>query len=156
MILVAILATGSSVWASMNFSVFSLPIDLPIGNGSVRLGLPISLLVFLVFMARPFVRIYDARHEVGCHHLHSIEGICSIARDEVEVPFIDLKGVRFHQTILERILNVGTVIVWTAFADKPEFELEDVGNPEEICGVIRDRIDTAQSRIIQESRTVQS
>ena len=50
-------------------------------------------------------------------------------------------GVRFQQNLLERALNVGTVLVWTASADRPEVVMKGVRDPDVITRIIQQRID---------------
>lgn len=129
------------LWLSIKYDSFGLPIPLGSLGLNYTLNLPLYMLVFVVFMARPLFLLYNARHEVGEHHVYSVQGIWSLKRDHVEIPFEDVLGVRYKQSLLERVLNVGNILVWTASAERPEIVMEGIGDPEEGMRLIRARLD---------------
>jgi len=133
---------------SLRFGLFATQINL----GEDTVTLPLFLLILIVLSIRPLLLMFDCRHELGCHHLRSAQGIVSLKKEQVEIPFEDILGVRFTQSILERILNVGTILVWTASAEKPEVSLKGIGDPAYFARIIKDRIDQAKIKRNQKAR----
>lgn len=107
----------------------------------ISLSFPIALLVLLVTLARPVSLLFDCSHEIGCHHLKSTKGLLSFQREQVEIPYEDILGVRVSQNIFERILSVGRILVWTASADRPEISMGGIGSPEIGARLIKDKVD---------------
>lgn len=123
-------------------SLPSLDIKVPLGGTDWLLHLPIYLLVGLVLIARPLFLMRDTIHLLGQHHLYSEFGRMSLNREHIEIAFEEMLGVRFRQNLLERILDVGTILIWTASADRPEIVMRGVRDPARVVHIIRDRIDS--------------
>lgn len=136
-LLFAFVATSSVLWASIRYDLVGP--ELPIG--SISLLLPVALLVGLVTFARPLLLLLDCKHELGEHHLYSIKGRCSLRREYVEIPFDEMLGVRSRQTLLERILGTGSILIWTASADHADLILDGIADPERHSQMIGARID---------------
>ena len=130
-------------WLSLRYSFFSLKMRLPLEDGPMIVELPLFLLVFAVLIIRPILLRYNDLYELGEHHVYTISGRVSLRRERYEIPFEDLKGVRVRQSILQRLLNVGDIILWTALADKPEVVMHGLKNPEIPLKEMRSRIDKA-------------
>lgn len=52
-------------------------------------------------------------------------------------------GVRISQNLLERVLDVGNILVWTAVADRPEISMHGIGGPQAYAKAIQSKIDQA-------------
>ncbi len=113
-----------------------------LGGGAFRLTL--FPLLALVFCLRPLILWRDSYHEIGCHHLRGESGRISFRKQSVEVPFEDIRGVRVVQTLFQRIINVGDVIVWTAFSELPEVSLRCVSSPKRVASEISRHLDKAR------------
>ena len=114
--------------------------------GTVRIVLPIGLLIFLVLLVRPIIRLFDSVFIIGSHHLYVITGRISLRMNHTEVPYEYIRGVRFNQTIIDRMFNIGEVIVWTAAAKSPAISLPAVPNPKRITDLIAEHIDAARMK----------
>ncbi len=112
----------------------------------INLTFPFGLLILLVLLVRPTVRLLDCIYIVGAHHLYAVTGRLSLRARHVEVPYEDMRGVQFIQNILERILGIGTVIVWTAAADSPAIKMERIGDPQRIARIVARNIDKARMK----------
>lgn len=139
-LLFAALAAAVVAWATVGTTMYALPLRL---FGEQWIALPLFLLILGVLCVRPLILLLDAVHTVGVHHIYSTQGRISWHRHALEIPFEDVLGVRVHQTMLERILNVGTVLVWTATAERPDLQMKGLRNPTNVMHVIRERVDAA-------------
>lgn len=125
------------------YEIASVPLDLAQLGLSGQIKLPLPLLIFLVLIARPVALMFNCQHELGCHHAKTVTGLTSFKREQVEVPYEDVLGVRFNQRFLERFLDVGTILAWTASADQPELVMNGIGEPEQVAKLIKDKMDHA-------------
>ncbi len=142
-LLLAAVVSAGVAWLSLRYSFFSLAVRVPMGESQMVLELPLFLLVLSVMVIRPLLLKYDDLYEVGEHHVYATSGRFSLHREHYEIPFEDIKGVRVRQSILQRILGVGDIVVWTAIADRAEVVMEGLRHPEIPLRVLRDRIDQA-------------
>ncbi len=113
--------------------------------------LPLHLLLLAVVIARPLFWHFDSKHVLGSHHIYSITGRCSLKKERIELSFEDILGVRSNQTIIERILGVGSILVWTASSENPEITMRGIANPEDVVQQIRMTMD--QSKINDKKST---
>lgn len=118
----------------------------PLGQSVVEVSLPIWPLIFAIFLIRPLIRLIDSVYVIGSHHLYGISGRCSLRMRHVEVPYEDMRGVRIEQTIIERILNLGTIIVWTAAAESAAISMQRIADPEPVSDQIAHMIDLARMK----------
>jgi len=120
----------------------SIPLDL----GLVQLALPLSvpLLVFLVGIARPLAWLFDSVYVIGRHHVYALKGRTSLNRRRIEIPYEDMRGVRTYQNIIDRLLGIGTVQVWTAAIEPAAISLRGIADPDRVNNELRKRMDHAR------------
>lgn len=137
----ALLVTALVVYLTINTKSFGVEIPIQILDGEINLTFPLFLLVLGVLLARPIFLLKDTRHILTERHIYTEFGRFSLFRKHSELAFEEMLGVRFEQSLLERILTVGTISVWTASADHPEVVMKGVRRPEVYTKIIRERID---------------
>lgn len=140
-LLLALIISSLVFFLSHFFGIFGAELEFAIGDTSYNLTLPLFLLFSLVLIARPLLLLLDCHHDIKCHHLLSVNGIFSINKEQVEIPFEDIMGVRISQSLLDRLLNIGTILAWTAVADRPEIVMHGIGNPQYFAKLIQNKID---------------
>ena len=116
-------------------------VQIPLGGHLLTVILPVSVLLFLVMAARPFLVTKDALYTVGTHHLYLETGRCSFNKKHIEVPYEDIRGVRYEQHLIERLLGVGTIFVWTATSESSAIEMRSIPSPQRVTSLIRERLD---------------
>ena len=124
-------------WAEPRGSLFE-------GAGSSVYLLVVVSLMFVVLMSRPVVILFDSVYVVGRHHLYAIRGRLSLRRYLTEIPYEDMRGVRCEQSIVERVLNIGRIVVWTASADRPAVAMRWISAPARVTDLILHLIDRAR------------
>ena len=133
------------IFQLIGFSQISLDLE-PLGQqGIIELSVFPVLLVF--FALRPLTLLWDCRHEIACHHLRSESGLISLTRESIEIPYEDMLGVRVEQSILDRILGVGTVLAWTATTDRSDIAMKGITRPDFYAKILVGRIDEALERV---------
>ena len=128
---------------SQSETFFGFTLSVPIGGVDTDIALPVALLILLVTISRPLLLMLDERHELRCQRLRSITGICSLKKEEVEIPYVDILGVRTSETLIDRLLGIGTVIAWTSVGNRPEIKMEGVRHPEQVVDMVGLRIQEA-------------
>lgn len=105
---------------------------------------PLWPVMFLFFAARPLAYVFDCRHRISEHHVRSEWGKLSLNREEVEIAFENLKGVRMHQNFFERFLDVGSIIGWTGYPERPDLVMRGIKHPRTILHLIGAQVDQAK------------
>jgi hypothetical protein len=142
--LISLIAAGGIYYLRGQSSFRESAAPIQIGSFETSLPLLMTALMFLFLMARPVVLLFDSYYTIGRHHLYAVIGRISINRRLTEVPFEDMRGVRCDQTIIQRLLNIGSVVVWTATVDAPAITMRWVRNPEAVTNELCHRIDRAR------------
>lgn len=105
---------------------------------------PLWPLVLILFGVRPLMYVFDCRHCISEHHVRSEWGRLSLNRDELEIAFENLKGVRMHQNFFERFLDVGSIVGWTGFPERPDLVMRGIKHPRAVLHLIGARVDQAK------------
>lgn len=154
-----LLAFFVSCWLALRFSdspEMLLPFNFQMFGTQYELVLPIFSLLAAVSLARPLFLVYDDEHEISCHHLRSVAGICSLRKKRLEYSYDDLLGVEIDQTLIDRLLNVGQVSAGTAMRGGPEVKMEGLADPKTVGQFVTARIDAARMRSNKNKTAAQS
>ena len=152
LVFLAVAAVGCWVTMSVPESVLEVPIPLgddSLAGGEVTLRLPIFLLIALFFLVRPIVLLFDSRYEISAHHLRTWRGRLSVRRRRQEFAYEDLLGVQVAQTLLDRLLGVGTITVGSK-TQSIEVVMKGIAHPQRIADLISRGIDG--SRVVERAR----
>lgn len=125
------------------FPELNLEIELPLGEQGVLIHLPVFLLISLFLFVRPLVMLVDAHYEVSEHHLRVFRGKLSLTRKMEEFAFEDLIGVQVSQSILDRLLRIGSIRVGSR-TPHIEILMRGVPHPQRYAELISRRIDAAR------------
>jgi uncharacterized membrane protein YdbT with pleckstrin-like domain len=121
---------------------------IPQGSSAASYGRLIALVtgvaLFLYTFTRGIYLMCNFRHEVGPSHLTSAQGLSSLSKDCVAVPLRDILGVRTVQSTMERMLGVGSIVIWTASADRPEIVMQGIARPVRVAALISERVARVQ------------
>lgn len=100
----------------------------PESDAWVRWGvLGLALLVVLWFGLRPFLAWFTSTDTLTTRRLISRRGI--LAREGKDIPIDRVHSVSYRQSLLDRVLGCGTLVVQTA-GDNSDVELYDVARIE--------------------------
>jgi uncharacterized membrane protein YdbT with pleckstrin-like domain len=117
-----------------------------ISVGSVRVVLALPLWWFLPFLTlgAAMIKIYNVRFTVDHWGAHAKVGILSLRTRSVSVRYEDIRSIECDQSLLERIVNVGAVLVSTAAGATDEVVFEGVAAPHEIQDMLQRERDGRQ------------
>lgn len=102
---------------------------------------PLSMLIIVLAVVRSISVWFDSSYCISPHHIYETTGRCSLKRQHVELAFEDVRGVRSEQSLLQRLLGVGAVVVWTASANAPAVIMRGIYQPDRIVSLIQARLD---------------
>lgn len=117
-------------------SLFSL------GDTTYYLHLPLLCLPAGAMLVRILIHMYDAKYIIDQHGVEAQIGLVSLNLRQPRLRWEDIRGVEPNQTIWERILGIGTVLVGSAMTQDVEVVMSGVANPRAIqllIGGERDR-----------------
>jgi uncharacterized membrane protein YdbT with pleckstrin-like domain len=106
----------------------------------VGLGIGIFLLVIALILAAGFIRRFATVYSITSQRLRIKQGI--IARHVQQTDIERVQNVNTRQSVLERMLQVGTVDFDTAGTGDSDFKFAGVEDPEEVVAAV----DRAQKR----------
>lgn len=107
-------------------------------------SMPLFGLFCAMTLARPIALMYDVHYELRCHHLIATTGLLSMKKESFEIPYEDLRGVQIDQSLIDRILGIGTLLLGTAVTDRPEIVMSGIARPHEFARLITEKIDRAR------------
>jgi uncharacterized membrane protein YdbT with pleckstrin-like domain len=106
----------------------------------VGLGIGIFLLVIALILAAGFIKRFATVYSITSQRLRIKQGI--IARHVQQTDIERVQNVNTRQSVLERMLQVGTVDFDTAGTGDSDFKFAGVEDPEEVVAAV----DRAQKR----------
>jgi len=106
--------------------------------GKLASGWGIAVAAFAAVLALSvlvgFIRRMSTHYTVTDRRLHIRRGILS--RTEQHTTLDRVQNVETHQTLLERILRIGTVHFDTAATDDSDFSFEGVASPRQVVAAV--------------------
>ena len=120
----------------MKGSLFSL------GSTTYYLHLPVLILFPGFVLGKILINIYDAKYIIDERGVEAQIGLVSLNLRQPRLRWEDIRGVEPNQTIWERLLGIGSVLVGSAMTQDVEIVMSGVANPRAIqllIGAERDR-----------------
>lgn len=135
------------LWMLLMLSLGLLRGSLPARFVPERFTLWLALLALLPGawpLGHALVRKLSLRYRLTNHRLFTERGLLSRQHDELELIRIDDVSVR--QTLLQRLLDVGTVTVLSTDASNPALAIEGIAHPLELKETIRAQVRARRAR----------
>ena len=114
--------------------------------GDVGWTLLVCAFVLGVLVLRKAVKIMSTSYRITTQRLFIRRGILSLTVDQVELLRVD--DVRMRQTLLERVLGIGTVEVDSTAHNDPRVSLRGIAQPAMVTEHIRRHTRTLQKRTL--------
>ena len=102
------------------------------GDTTLYLHLPLLSLVPGVILGRILIYMYDSKYIIDDRGVEAQVGLVSFNLRQPRLRYEDIRGVEPNQTILERILGIGSVLIGSAMTQDVEIVMEGVANPRAI------------------------
>ncbi|MCB0322086.1 MAG: PH domain-containing protein [Bdellovibrionales bacterium] len=104
-------------------SLFSL------GDTTYYLHLPILVLLPGAMLGKILIHIYDAKFIIDERGVEAQIGLVSLNLRQPRLRWEDIRGVEPNQTIWERLLGIGSVLIGSAMTQDVEIVMSGVANP---------------------------
>ncbi len=104
----------------------------PIGRTMLYLYCPILILIPGFLLIRILLTMYNSKYIIDERGVEAQIGIVSSQLRQPRLRWEDIRGVEPIQTITERLMNIGTVVVGSAMNDSVEIVMTGVENPKAI------------------------
>jgi len=115
---------------SDRFPILVLPGELiPFQDSRLILYFPILWLIPLYFCGRIFFRLYDQRYHIDARGVEAKVGLLSLQLRQPRLRFEDIRGVEPIQTISQRILNIGDLLIGSAMTEDVEIIMQGIADP---------------------------
>ena len=112
-----------------------------IGDNTIFLTLPLFSLLPLYGLFNVALPIYDARFTIDNKGMETKIGILSLNQTIVRVRFEDIRSIELRQTLLERMIDVGTLDIGSAATSDIEISFSGIGSPKAIQTLIQQERD---------------
>lgn len=98
----------------------------------------VLVIIGLVLLVAPLVWSRTIRYRISNFRIDYERGLLSKTIDTTELWHVE--DIRFHQSIIERILGVGTITIFASDQTTPSFPLRGLPKPREIFDALKARI----------------
>lgn len=148
--------SGLTVWAS-GFPYMVLKGKLFALFGTTYfLDLPILVLIPGFLLGRVLLSIYDAQYIIDERGVEAHIGLVSLNLRQPRLRWEDIRGVEPNQTLWERILGIGSVLIGSAMTQDIEIIMSGVGNPRAIQLIIQGERDRHLKMLRKKGRDYQA
>ena len=103
-----------------------------IGSTALFLDLPLLMLLPGFMLGKILINIYDAIYIIDSRGVEAQIGLVSMSLRQPRLRWEDIRGVEPNQTLWERILGIGSVLIGSAMTQDVEIIMEGVSNPRAI------------------------
>ena len=97
----------------------------------------------ILWEGRPFLSI-STRYVITDERIRIIEGLVGKSRDDIEL--VRIQDIDQKQSVRERLLNVGDIIIRSHDRSHPTFILNNIKEPEQVHEILRRAVLEARSR----------
>lgn len=132
-----------AIWGSNAFDWTIITGELfSIGGTTFYLHLPLLTLLPGFMIGKVLIYIYDSKYIIDDHGVEAHVGLVSLSLRQPRLRYEDIRGVEPNQTIVERLLGIGSVLIGSAMTQDVEIVMEGIANPRAVqllIGGERDR-----------------
>lgn len=118
-----------------------------VGSTTVSMSLPLWWFLPFVTLVTTMVKIYNVRYTVDAWGCHCKVGILSLRMRSTSVRYEDIRSIETDQTLLERILDVGSVLISTASTSGVEVLFSGVAAPIEVQEMLQRERESRQKTV---------
>jgi len=111
----------------------------------MRAAIAVGVLVVLsglAIAALAYLRWWRLMYVITTQEIYVKEGL--ISRDVTQIRLDRVQNTTYNQSVLQRLLSIGTVVLYTAGSGTMDVEMEDVPRPERVTGILTGLLDEAR------------
>ena len=121
------------IYVSRQIPILVIPGKLfTIGETTLYLYFPILSLIPMFLLGKVLMNIYDAKYIIDEGGVEAQVGLVSFNLRQPRLRWEDIRGSEPQQTLWERVLGIGTVLVGSAMTQDVEITMTGVPNPRAI------------------------
>jgi membrane protein YdbS with pleckstrin-like domain len=98
----------------------------------------VALLIALLIVAVPWARLRSTRYRISNYRIDFERGILKKQIDTLELWHVE--DIHFEQSLIDRMFNVGSIMVMSNDKTTPRLELHGVPRPREIFDALKQRV----------------
>jgi len=132
-----------------DYAIISGPL-FSFGETTIQLSLPYLILIPGALLGKVLWVIYNSKYIVDERGVEAQVGLVSLNLRQPRLRYEDIRGVEPNQTIIERILGIGTVLIGSAMTSEVEIAMRGVANPRAIQLLIQGERDR-RLRLLQQT-----
>jgi membrane protein YdbS with pleckstrin-like domain len=132
---IALAAAGLGGWSFLTWEAWGSTGPLVIG--CLGLGLVLCSLAAII---ATIVKIKSRRYKITEERVSVEHGW--LAKEIDNIDMFRVKDLHFDQSVLQRVLGIGTIVVYSSDPSHPEFPIEGIRNPREV----HEKMDRAHRR----------
>jgi uncharacterized membrane protein YdbT with pleckstrin-like domain len=114
--------------------VIAVAVAIAVVAGETGIGIAVALVLLVAVLVAGYLKRLFTTYTITNNRLHIRRGI--IARAEQQTLINRVQNVNTHQSVLERMLVIGTVDFDTAAGDDYDFQFAGVGSPHEVVDAV--------------------
>ena len=118
-----------------------------IGGTEVAFSLPLLTLLPGYFLGRILLTIYDSQYIIDDKGIEAQIGLVSLSLRQPRLRYEDIRGVEPTQTIVERLLGIGTLLVGSAMTFEVEIVMAGIASPREVQKLLNEQREKFLTRI---------
>lgn len=99
---------------------------------------PLALLIGIVFIFVPWLKTKTIRYRVSNYRIDFERGLLSRSIDTMELWHVE--DLKFHQSLLNRMLDVGTITIISHDDTTPKLSLNGIPNPRRLFQLLEQRV----------------
>ena len=103
-----------------------------LGSRTYYLYLPIAILLPFFVLGKILIKMYDAKYIIDDEGVEAQVGLVSFNFRQPRLRWEDIRGVEPNQTLWERFLGIGKVLIGSAMKEDVEIVMDGVANPRAI------------------------
>ena len=106
------------------------------GDSRIILHLPLFWFLPAWALSRALFRIYNVRYQLDGNGIEARYGVMWITQTIARVRYVDIRSAEIQQSLTDRILSVGDVIISSAAKQSVDILFQGVAVPKEVKEVI--------------------
>jgi len=124
-----------------------------LGDSTYVLYFPWLFLIPGFLLARIFLRIFDSRFIVDDRGIEAQIGLLSMSLRQPRLRYEDIRGVEPKQTIFERVLGIGSLLVGSSMTFDVEISMQGIADPRGVQRLINLERDKYLKRMRGDGKT---
>lgn len=143
LLLIACIAVDMLTY-SFSETVLSIPL-FTLGTRTFGIVLPILLLLSCAQLLLIIKNVRNVRWVIGLTSLVELSGLTSFASRTREIYFENIRAIEVKQTLIERMLGIGSVKIGNLMSQDSDIELSGIRHPHQYKSVLERRVRSLKS-----------